>query len=332
MIWLTWRQFRAQTLVTLGALAVLALYLVVLGNQIRTFYTTRIADCTGDACTLARFELRADYGHTISVLVVVLLAVPGLIGVFWGAPLVSQELEQRTDRLVWSQSVTRTRWLVVKLTVIGLFSVAVTGVFSLLLTWSVSRYDQVIGERFAAYNFGSRNIVPIGYGLFAFVLGVVVGLLVRRTLLAMALTLAAFAALQLLVPAVARQNLMPPVTETITVDAEVLRQGVGMSLEDDGTFTLRGYTVPGGWALTDSSPLLKPDGSAYTGDDAKPCIAMVGDRAESDACTAAQNLRFTHTYQPADRYWTFQWIELGLYTALSLLLAAFGLFWLRRRR
>ncbi|MDG6103722.1 ABC transporter permease [Dactylosporangium aurantiacum] len=331
MIWLTWRQLRAQSVAAAAALTLLALYLIHLGRGIRAFHDTRIAGCAGDACRLARMQLRGDYGDTVALLGLLLLVVPALIGVFWGAPLVARELEERTDRLVWNQSVTRTRWLAVKLTVVGLCSALVTGAFSLLLTWSAGPYDAVTGERFAAVNFAARDVVPVGYGVFAFVLGAVAGMLVRRTLPAMAVTLVVFTALQVLVPAVVRQHLMPPVTETVAMDTTVLRGDIGLSLEDDGTFTIRGYTVPGGWALRDSSPVVKSDGSAYTGDDAKPCVADIGDMDATIACTAAQRLRFEHTYQPAGRYWTFQWIELSLYLLLSLLLAGFGLGWLRRR-
>ncbi|WP_018215927.1 ABC transporter permease subunit [Salinispora vitiensis] len=330
MIWLTWRQFRAQTLVAAGALALLAIYLIYLGSEIRSFYDTRIANCAEQACYLARLDLRATYDDAISIMVVLLIAVPGLIGVFWGAPLVTQELEQRTDRLVWNQSVTRTKWLAVKLTVIGLASMAVAGLFSLLLTWSASRYDQVIGERFAALSFGSRNIVPIGYALFAFVLGTVVGMIVKRTLPAMAITLIIFAGLQLLIPTAIRQNLMPPITDTVAVDTNVLNSGVGMNLKEDNTFDIQGYTANGSWALQFSSPLYKADGTPYRGEDAKPCL-IPDDREASDACTAAQNLHFDYTYQPGYRYWTFQWIELSMFFGLSLLLTAFGFFWLRRR-
>jgi len=50
----------------------------------------------------------------------VVLVVPALIGVFWGAPLIARELETGTFRLAWTQSVTRTRWLAVKLGVVVL--------------------------------------------------------------------------------------------------------------------------------------------------------------------------------------------------------------------
>ena len=332
MIWLTLRQFRAQALAALGAMALLALYLVHLGGEIRNFYNTRIIGCTGHACLVARMDLRSLYDDKVQLLGVVLIAVPALIGIFWGAPLVTRELEDRTDRLVWNQSITRTRWLVVKLGLIGLATALVTGLFSLLLTWSASRYDEVVGERFAAVFFDARNIVPIGYGLFAFVLGTVVGMVARRTLPAMTITLAAFAALQLLIPTAVRQNLMPAVTATVTIDAAVLDRGVGLSLDTDDTFTIRGYNVPGGWEQTDSARIRKPDGTPFTGEDASPCVALGPDQEAGNACIAAQRLHFTHTYQPGSRYWAFQWIELSLYLALSLMLAGFGFLRFRARR
>ncbi|WP_125775906.1 ABC transporter permease subunit [Antribacter gilvus] len=330
MIWLTWRQFRAQTLVAVGALALLTVYLVYLGGEIRTFYDTRIAGCEAQACDVARMDLRAGFDDAISLMVVLLIAVPGLIGAFWGAPLVAQEVEQRTDRLVWNQSVTRARWLAVKLTVVGLFSGAVAGLFSLLLTWSVSRYDEVVGERFAALSFDSRNIVPIGYALFAFVLGTVVGMVVRRTLPAMAITLVVFAVVQLLVPTLVRQNLLPPVTETVAIDLAVLDSGVGLHLKDDNTFDIQGYVAGGSWPMEFSFPIYAADGSPYVGEDAVPCL-IPDDPEVGDACTVAQDLHFEYTYQPGSRYWAFQWIELSLFVALSLLLSGFGFLWLRRR-
>ena len=52
--------------------------------------------------------------------ILVLLLAPGLLGVFWGAPLVTRETEARTLPLAWNQSVTRTQWMAVKLGLVGL--------------------------------------------------------------------------------------------------------------------------------------------------------------------------------------------------------------------
>jgi hypothetical protein len=37
------------------------------------------------------------------------------------------------------------------------------------------------------------------------------------------------------------------------------------------------------------------------------------------------------TYQPASRYWAFQWLETGIFVALALLAAA-GCYWVVTRR
>ena len=37
--------------------------------------------------------------------------LPLAVGVFWGAPLLAREVEQGTIRLVFTQSVSRRRWL-----------------------------------------------------------------------------------------------------------------------------------------------------------------------------------------------------------------------------
>ena len=48
--------------------------------------------------------------------------------------------------------------------------------------------------------FDARGIVPLGYAAFAFALGVTVGMLIRRTVPAMAITLAVFVAVQIAMP------------------------------------------------------------------------------------------------------------------------------------
>jgi hypothetical protein len=42
-----------------------------------------------------------------------------------------------------------------------------------------------------------------------------------------------------------------------------------------------------------------------------------------DACVRSLGLRTAVAFQPAARFWTFQWIEFGVYMGLALALAAF---------
>ena len=142
------------------------------------------------------------------------LVVPALLGVFWGAPLVANELETGTYRLAWTQSVTRKRWLVEKLGLVGLWSVAVAGLLSLIVTWWYSPLDRVNANQFSSATFGMRDIAPIGYAVFAFALGLTVGVLIRRTLPAMGSTLVAFVAVRLAVTYWVRPHLVTPVRIT----------------------------------------------------------------------------------------------------------------------
>ncbi|MBB2940330.1 ABC-type transport system involved in multi-copper enzyme maturation permease subunit [Actinoplanes lutulentus] len=320
MIWLTWRQFRGSALTALIGLTVLAIYFVVLGLSIRSSYQNDLVGCQPAVCDQARRLFLNTYAEQVGLSGALLIAVPALAGVFWGAPLIARELEENTHRLVWNQSVTRTHWLAVKLGLVTLFAVVVTGLFSVLLTWSASRFDQVNGDRFGALLFASRNVAPLGYALFAVLLGAVVGLLLRRTVLAMAVTLAVFAVVQVLMGTVIRSHFMPPVTATVILDQEAMRniQGMGMN---DVRGRIFGYTIPGSWSMSEENDLYKPDGSPFTVADAKTCMGEDDMRAEQD-CQAKKKLYFTHSYHPADRYWSFQWIELGIFVGLSLLLAA----------
>jgi hypothetical protein len=143
MMWLTWRQFRAQARVALAALAVVAVLLIVTGLHIAHVYNASgIPACRGAgdcehlaASYLSALRASASLSFLYQAVSVVLYAVPALIGAFWGAPVITRELEAGTLRLAWSQSVTRTRWLAVKLGAVGLAAMATAGLLSLMVTW-----------------------------------------------------------------------------------------------------------------------------------------------------------------------------------------------------
>jgi hypothetical protein len=117
MIWVAWRQFRTQALVTLTLLAAFAVLVLVTGLHMRDIYNS-----LGGARCGARGDCGAltDRDRTLpDVLGPALLAMPALLGMFWGAPLLARELESGTYRLAWSQTVTRRRWLSVRVALVG---------------------------------------------------------------------------------------------------------------------------------------------------------------------------------------------------------------------
>jgi hypothetical protein len=265
MIWLTWRQFRAQALTAAAALAAFAILLATTEPSLSSMYNSSgLLTCHGDACTgLASTFLQnlssgggsflipgSAYMILYFLGVLVILIAPAIIGVFWGAPLIARELEAGTFRLAWNQSVTRTRWLTVKLVLIGVAAMAVTQAFSLVQAWWAAPIGKAVGlggsssifseGRFGWFVFPTHGITPLGYAAFGFALGVTAGLLARRPVPAMAITLAIFAAVQFITPLWIRPNLLPTSRTTATIAAA----GATVSLRANPKLTVTAAVVP----------------------------------------------------------------------------------------
>ena len=326
MIWVTWRQFRAPALFMLAGGGIYALLLCVMGYSMRHGYNTQILGChQADGCVLAEAKTTflRGYGDLVSAAEGVLLLLPAIIGAFWGAPLLAREFEANCSRLAWTQSVTRRRWLAVKLLLLGLSTLVLTAVLSLLLTWAASRYDLLTDSRFTAWPFATRNVVPIGYALFAFAAGTVAGLFLRRTVPAMAVTLLVVGAVLFLVPSFARPHLRTPVTLSVAFDSNVHNQSDGLSFSRNRPARVNGYAVPGALMVSEESNLLTESGEPVYASTVKDCLdlAATSEPEVVDQCIAAKKLHFTVVLQPGDRYWWFQWAELGGYLVLTLLLS-----------
>lgn len=344
MIWLTWRQFRGSAALIAALLLVLALTLALTGPGLADAYAKGIAACVeNDSCPRFYDRFFDQYQMPFMGVSLLVLILPALVGLFWGAPLITRELEAGTHLLVWNQSITRRRWLAVKLGLIGLAAVAASCLCGLLVTWWSGPLDKsAVPElsMMAPLVFGARGIAPMGYAAFAFVLGVSVGMLVRRTLPAMAITLAIFAAIQLAMPALVRPHLMPPITGTFEL-SQANMDGIGIEHDEQGArqtvhVELRSAVPghPGAWVLSGS--LIGPDGRAATSIDIStttgPCAP--GARDGMDSCIAELNrlgYRQQATYHPLERFWPFQWIETGIYALLTLGLTWCCFRWVRRR-
>jgi hypothetical protein len=354
MIWLTWRQFRTQAAVAVGALVVVAIVSAITGPHLVHLYDTSVATCQahGDCSTATAAFLRNDHDLFASFGTVVGVA-PFLLGIFWGAPLVARELETGTNRLAWTQSVTRTRWLALKLGVVGLASMAVAGLLSLMLTWWASPFDTVNMSPFNSFD--QRGIVPIGYAAFAFAVGVTAGLLIRRTLPAMAATLVAFVVVRVVMSDWVRQRLMAPLHLTVG-DNEIAASG-NASPRPAGlnprAWILSNQTINGAGRVIGQDGGIGPNGGNGTNIGVGPngvtiqglgsCpnirFPKIHQRPRNPAvanalvqkCIDQLRIRDLLTYQPASRYWAFQWYEMAIFLGASLILAGFCFWWVRRR-
>jgi hypothetical protein len=333
MIRFTWFQYRTQALVVLGVLAALAIVLTVSGIQVAHAYDATVAACRqrGNCATALRsFPDTIDPEWQWGLFAVLVLAVPGLIGMFWGAPLAAREFETGTFRLAWTQGITRTRWLAVKLAVVGGASMAVAGLLSLMVTWWSAPIDTATMNRLTAQSFPAGGIVPVGYAAFAFTLGLTAGLLIRRTVPAMAVTLVIFIAVQLAFPGWVRPHLIAPVQANSALStASINAVGSGGSPGPGASLFVQAKAdaPPGAWIL--SSQILTPAGRPASTERASVCGGPAPSFSECTGYIASLHLRQTATYQPLSRYWPLQWIETAIYLALALLLA--GLCYLRIR-
>ncbi|HEV2342571.1 MAG TPA: ABC transporter permease subunit [Actinocrinis sp.] len=338
MIWLAWRQFRTQALVAALIVAAAAVYLLITGTQLRHAYTADLVSCQSPNAQYSCFglmnQLQSDYSGPQYLAEFLVMAAPALIGIFWGAPMIAGELERGTHYMAWNQSVTRTRWLAVKLTGTALAALITAGLLSLLLTWWASPLDTVAGNRWGTRVFNARDITPLGYALFAFALGVTLGLLIRRTVPAMAATLAIFLAVQVLVTVVVRPNLLPATTASVPVNRTSMSQAVRFDRADADTGPVRIDlpTPSGSWALSQSYALTsdgRPVQTARVLNCWRLLLSQAGEGKQGSpdfgplgACLAPLDLHVDLTYQPVGRYWPMQWIETGLYAVLAALLAA----------
>ncbi|MDH2428902.1 ABC transporter permease subunit [Sphaerisporangium sp. TRM90804] len=349
MIWLTWRQFRGSAAMMATLLVVLVATLAATGPNLASGYSAGIAACTRDS-TCDRFYDRFfdDYQLPFLAVSLIVLLLPALVGLFWGAPMITRELEAGTHLLVWNQSVTRGRWLAVKLGLTGLTAMAAACLCGLAVTWWSDPLDKSAVPDLALMAplvFGARGIAPMGYAAFAFVLGVTVGMLVRRTLAAMALTLALFAVIQIAMPLLVRPHLMPPVTATFEL-GKANTDHIGINRDDTTAVHIGLNTaIPGqtgAWVL--ASELVDPSGRTIAGSDADgpvristtsgPCAPAGPTGPGMDGCLVEINrlgYRQQATYHPLDRFWPFQWIETGIYALLTAGLTWFSFWWIRRR-
>jgi hypothetical protein len=365
MIWLTWRQFRAQTITAAIALAVMATVLMATRPGLVASYSAAgLPACHAHCAAIASLFIdgagRLDHILYFGSIALMYLA-PALMGLFWGAPLIAREVETGTHRVAWNQSVSRTRWTLVKLGLVGLAAMATAGLLSLMVTWWASPIDDAASlaggsvqvaaggasgvhsswyvlARLEPVVFAARGVAPLGYAAFAFALGVTAGVLLRRTLPAMAVTLVAFAVIQVLVPNLVRPHLLPPahITAPLNLQAASFHptQTVGSAVGEIQV-TPQSFARPGAWVLSNvivtpsGAELTPPRACTFTSGSGGPDVAGLLD---CKSALAAMHLRQAVSYQPASRFWPLQWTETGSYLLLAAGLGGVCVWQVRRRR
>jgi ABC-2 family transporter len=334
MIWVAWRQHRKQALIETGIMAVAALLLLLSGYQmIHLFKSSGLAQClstVGADCGPLRDSFENHY-NGYQTLIPLFLIAPVLFGMFFGAPLIAREIENGTHRLAWTQGVTRKHWLSTRALMIAGFAIAGSSALAYLVTWWSRPLVTSGSGPFTPGIFDLRGIVPVAYTVFAVMLGVAIGAVVKKTLPAVGLTLVGFAAVRVAVTLFVRQHYMAA-KHTVFAFGSFKgpnELGHGIWVISQNTIDRFGNIVARGGGLDFDYLASRCPGI-------QPPIPIPGGLGKGPGPDVIQNcinhlgLRLSSTYQPAARFWTFQWIEFGIFIVLALALAWFVVRRIRR--
>jgi ABC-type transport system involved in multi-copper enzyme maturation permease subunit len=317
MIWLTYRQHRQQALFATGAMALISLFLVLTGLHMSSvFHNSGLAHCLStrshNDCGDLESSFESRFG-TLRQLVPFFMVLPLLAGLFWGAPLVARELEHGTHRLVWTQGVSRLRWLSTKLVALLALTVALGAAYAALITWWLTPLNHSTGDRFQAGIFDQQGIVPVAYALFALALGIAAGTVFGKTMTGMAATLVGFVGLRLIIAGLVRRHFLTPVKSTYAPLPGIDTNHPGAWVFSQRTVDGSGHTIP---QFTVGSVCRASKSSTPT---------------SLDHCVRAHGFLNIDVFQPASRFWLFQGIEGGIYVALAVVLIAVTVVWIRKR-
>ena len=318
MIEPAWRLQRLVFVVAVAVVVVFAIWLVVTGSIQETAYGIYVnhhclnsPDTSQSCVTLA--DNYYNTNHFTRVYIGLAVAMPPLLGLVLGAPLVAREIEQGTNRLAWTQSITRTRWLLVKLSVGALSCCALVGAMAPLLEWWTGAVQR--GARIQPGSFDISGFVDVAYVFFVFMLGAALGALIRRTGWAFALGIPVYALVRLVVRNDVRPTLVSP---------------WAVNVSPTGAFSTNAWVLQSGFVpLGRSSPAPGKTWQSFNLwiSDCKPPPP-----GEAKQCVAQRAFHYVVQLQPTSHFWALQGTESSIFVGAALVLLGVTVLAVRRWR
>ena len=252
--------------------------------------------CSYDQNAILRYKAYYNYAT------IALNVLPFVLAAWAGAALTGRELESGTARLAWTQATSPAHWLAVRLAVPALGVTVCTGLLAWLhhRAWTASQGRiESAKEWYDRFTFHAGGPTLAAMALAGLAAGALAGLLLRRTLPALAVGLVAVGVVRWLTE-LAMPHLWPAVTRLSTVDQGFLGKGM---VVDQGMVTASGAHVP-----------------PPTCDSVASCATVF------DRFTGRYN-----TYQPQSHLWGVQLTTTALTLAVAALLVT-GCFLVLRRQ
>jgi hypothetical protein len=316
LAWVTWRQHRLTLAGVAALLGGLSLYLLITGLKMHSAYAS-VAAChpaSSAACENVANIVNNDYHPTAQTFTGLLQVVPALIGVFAGAPLLAREIEAGTFRFAWTQGCGRLRWSVTKLILLGAPLAAAAWAFSVLFSWYYHPFfAEGLDGVLAPQLFDLRGVAYAAWTLAAFAIGALAGVLIKRTVSAMAASLATWTGLDLATVLFLRKH----------YEAPLIAKGAGP--ESSNVWVVgQWFTGPGGHQVSQQTIGAIVQHAPASVQGARNAGVPV-------SWLAQHHYSQWWAYQPQSRFWHFQFIEGGWLLALSVALLT-ATVWLVRRR
>jgi len=337
MTWLAFRRHRTTLTIATGIVLSLIGWMAFVVHGFDSAHVTPYLQPTGTIGHDTIGNYQAIYGGFFSLyyqglaINLLLLALPCLLGVLLGVPLVAAELDDYTNRVAWTQHISRTRWLSTKWWVIGLPLVILSTVVVLVTQWwshhaTTSGFGSLFGpiyfngsSRVGPELFSITGTVPVAYTLFALALGAAIGALLRRVSWAIVGTVVVYGVVSLIMATAIRPDLAP---KTFVASSYSSSSPSSLASSAGGAPWYIGYGyqfAPGSHHPTDAS-------AATLG---LQCEQL---NAGFYSCLTHNQLEWGSFYQPDSNYWTLQWKESAIYLIASAALLLFGLWLVRRWR
>jgi hypothetical protein len=295
MIWVSWRQHRSQAIIFLGLLAALAMFAILVSTSMRTAFshdglTECLARSGGTSCRAAVSAFMNSFGSLVNISFWAVLLV---VPGLIGVIVGAPLLGRELELGTWRLAWSQT---VPRTRWLAAKLALVTGGLVLLgaaITAVITWYREPMDRltgHFINRAYDFEGLVLTAYILAAFGFAVLAGLLLRRTIAAMVAAFSPWLVIRLVTEFLLRPRFQVPLT---------LRQGCAQGCHA----TMGLDTVP-------------------------PQTGHIGDWVLSVSLNAGNQI--VTTYQPASRFWHFQFIEAGLFVALTA--AALGTaIWLLHR-
>lgn len=338
MMWTAWRQQRSLVVAMAVVASVLTAYLVFTGLHDQGLWQHFLAKpCKGDFGPVAgqyqnycglilRKVINAGQFNRFTEIAGLILGP--LFGSILGVSAVAREVERGTTRLAWTQSFSRSQWLLSKYVVnIGILSTIFVPMCFLLAWWiGAAHYS----PRIAPSGFPIAGFLPLLYSIVAFTLVVTLGLFIRRAGWTLAVGLVLAALVMITVEVRVRPLLVSP--EFVVANTVQVTQGSSSGFYASGgppsnSWFRGGGLVPVGTKKMPSTATLTVSTSKMN-----QCMtrARIGSPTGYGYCLKHLDLEYIGLFVPNSDFWSLQFLEGAIYMGLILFLTGVSIVKTRR--